>query len=277
MTDAPNAVPTYLLELYALGELPPDEQEALAHRLRTDRRLRERFESLHRSNEEILEATPPEVFAAEVTRRVDAADAAPAAEGPAPARQAPRWMLLAPAVAAAAVLLLLVVRPDRTPPVPEAPSVAATATETTRAKGETHLRLYRRAGEGFDALADGDVARAGDVLQLGVVPLAARHAVILSIDGRGEVVLHFPATARGSTQLAEGGEQLLPHAYELDDAPDFERFFLITSEGPIDAAAVLAAARELARSPERAAHDLLALPDGLDQHARILRKKESRP
>ncbi len=45
------------------------------------------------------------------------------------------------------------------------------------------------------------------------------------------------------------GPVVLPSAYELDDAPGFERFFLVYSAKPFDVAAVDPAARALAQLP----------------------------
>jgi hypothetical protein len=63
----------------------------------------------------------------------------------------------------------------------------------------------------------------------------------------------------------------LPHAYRLDDAPAFERFFLVTSAAPFDAAQAVEAARRLARAP-RPERDPLPLPAGLEARALLLVK-----
>ena len=123
--------------------------------------------------------------------------------------------------------------------------------EPTTVKGEaapSKLRVYRKRALGSERVGTGIVAREGDVLQLGTVSQTGQHGTIVSIDGRAGVTLHFPATPEGPTSLG-AGETLLPTAYTLDDAPKFERFFLVTTgEKPTDVAAVLEAARALARS-----------------------------
>jgi hypothetical protein len=120
-----------------------------------------------------------------------------------------------------------------------------------RAKGlAAALVVHRQSGDGEEVLRDGASASAGDVLQLGYRAAGAPHGVVVSIDGRGEVTLHHPASPGGSTALERGGETALPHAYRLDDAPRYERFFLVTDDQPIDVQAVLAAAERLASGPE---------------------------
>ena len=110
------------------------------------------------------------------------------------------------------------------------------------------------------------------MLRLGYVAAGRRFGVILSIDGRGAVTLHFPSSPTGATALAGPGESLLPDAFELDDAPEFERFFLITADSPPAVDGVLAAARSLGASSHGAGVGLLELPPGLDQTSFLLRK-----
>ena len=97
--------------------------------------------------------------------------------------------------------------------------------------------------------------------------------MILSIDGRGHVTRHFPADDGGPTALSRNKRIFLPNALELDDAPGFERFFLITSPEPIDVKAVLAEAVELAKDPNLARRSELALPSGLKQTSVLLLKE----
>ena len=126
-----------------------------------------------------------------------------------------------------------------------------TPVEETRVKGlEPRLTVHRqRAGEA-EPLADGALAASGDVVQLAYVAAGRAHGVILSVDGRGTVTLHAPESGTGSVPLAPAGTHALPGAYALDDAPGFERFFLVTAEAPFSLEEVLAAARSLAGHAE---------------------------
>ncbi len=278
MTDHDPPVADYLLEQYALGEAAPAETETLDRRLKVDAELRARLEALRASNAEILAAHPPPEFARAVARRVR--PPAAAAGSPSLRRARPfRWMLAAPA-AAAVLLAIVLVKQGSAPPRGRDPARSSPrsgpALDVTREKGGPQLRVYRRAGAEVDSLRDGDVVAAGDVLQLSYVPHGRPHGVVVSLDGRRAVTLHFPAAPGQPTRLEGRGETPLPSAYELDDAPDFERFFLITSESPIDVPFVLSAARGLARS-ERARLDPLRLPSSLEQASFLVRKKGSQP
>ena len=63
------------------------------------------------------------------------------------------------------------------------------------------------------------------------------YGVLLSIDGARKVTLHWPeAGQRRRRPLQASGEMRLPSAYELDDAPAFERFFLVRADEPFSVA-----------------------------------------
>lgn len=121
-------------------------------------------------------------------------------------------------------------------------------------------------------LGDGAPARAGDVVQLSYAAAGNRNGVIVSVDGWGAVTLHYPAHPSHSARLQPRGEVPLDHAYELDGARDFERFFLVTSgDRPLNVRHVLLAARRLAGATD-ARRRSLDLPRGLGQTSITLRK-----
>jgi hypothetical protein len=66
---------------------------------------------------------------------------------------------------------------------------------------------------------------------------------------------------------------MLDYAYQLDDAPGFERFFLVTADRAPAVDEVLAAGRRLASDPRQARQANLALPAGLEQWSVLLAKK----
>ncbi|HEY0092742.1 MAG TPA: ActD-like protein, partial [Archangium sp.] len=115
---------------------------------------------------------------------------------------------------------------------------------------EPRLTVHRQRAGTAEALADGALAGPGDVVQLAYVAAGRAQGVILSVDGRGTVTLHAPESGTGSVPLAPAGTHALPGAYALDDAPGFERFFLVTAEAPFALEEVLAAARSLAGHAE---------------------------
>jgi hypothetical protein len=133
------------------------------------------------------------------------------------------------------------------------------------------LAVHRRvAGDAPEPLASGTVAQAGDVLQLSYRSGGAGHGVVVSVDGKGNVSLHHPASVTDPTNLSADGFVELPHGYALDDAPRYERFFFVTGDAPIDVRAVLAAADALPNGT--ASSTPLTLPEGLSQTSFLVRK-----
>lgn len=145
---------------------------------------------------------------------------------------------------------------------------------TERAKGMARVVAYRHAGDHPELLREDALVKSGDVVQLRYKPEQAKHGVIASIDGAGEVTLHYPATEKGSTALAKETTSL-PDSYALDDAPDFERFFFVTCDEPIDVVRTLNTLRDFAQRTDSATAEL-RLPEGLEQWSLRLRKPEQK-
>jgi hypothetical protein len=133
------------------------------------------------------------------------------------------------------------------------------------------LAVYRRTPEGSETLADGAVARAGDVIRVGYRPAGKRFGVIVSSDGRGAVTVHLPRQGDTAAPLKSEAMVLLDEAYELDDAPRWEQFYFVTAEDTFDVAPIVAAARRAAAGPGTPA--TLALSPNLEQATFSLRKE----
>ena len=141
--------------------------------------------------------------------------------------RAPRAFFLGLPLAAAAALLLFV-------GVPFAP-VGQVGTSLERMKGATEpaLMVYRQGMAGAEKLASGTEVRPGDVLQASYRVAVPSHGALLSLDGSGNVTVHLARGGR-SVALTPGEEQPLSSGYELDRAPQYEVFFLFTSDQPFD-------------------------------------------
>src|SRR5262249_5035034 len=253
-----TTIPTLFLERLALGELSPQEREAAMARIDADPEARERLAAIIRSNEEVLAAYPPERVRAEIERR--------SARERSVERPRVRWlMLVAPVLGAAAVVLVFALR--QPPP------------DTERLKGlSPQVLVFQQQGGArqVEALQNGAIVHPHDLIQSGYFAAGRRFGVLLSIDGAGGVTLHFPDAPKEPTRLGKG-KVLLPRAFELDDAPDFERFIFVTSNEPLDAAAVLGTARQLAKDHDAASSRSLPLGTSVEQSSILLLKKERRP
>lgn len=242
------------LERLAQGELDPAQARALEERLGPEQ-TRERLAALEASNQEILAKLPPEVVAASIRRRQ--------AEG-ARSRRAPLLLMAFVPLAALGVWAA----------VPRQASLMGEATEETRVKGAARLLVYRASGNGqqLTRLAESARVRPHDMIQLAYTAGEAKYGAVLSVDGRGVVTVHLPLAGDAPVALAATGEVRLPRSYELDDAPGFERFFLVSAPKPFSLSEVVDAARALARTPAEARSKRLGVNTGLSQESLLLEK-----
>jgi len=254
------------LEQYHLGELSAEESASVRGELARSAELRARLAALEESDRQILEAHPVEAMTAQIReraeqRRVEAQEKERFRAGRRFSRPL-TWGLSAAAMVLAVFSIVVSVEQPRS--------------DATRLKGLTpHLSVFRKTlAGGAEELRAGAEARQGDILQLSYVAAGARYGVIFSIDGRGSVTWHLPQTSSGTApDLDQEGSVALPSAYELDDAPSFERFFLVYGSTPFAVEDVARAAADLASRVSSAARDSLTLPRGLGQYSLLVKKK----
>jgi hypothetical protein len=234
-------VPDIEIERIALGELSPSRREEVLEQLRAEPGGMERVDALMASNEDILVQYPSHLMAVQIREKAKVAHAEQS-------QTRRSWMLAFPAVsvAVAAVALVLVLNPGKAPNS----STSQQSNEVILTKGDNDATLYvfRKGKDSVEEiLTNGAEVGVGDVLQLKYNARGALYGVIFSVDGRGSVSLHFPSKSVGSTAL-EKGAHALNYSYELDDAPQFERFFFVTANEKLDVEDILDAGRKLKTS-----------------------------
>jgi len=214
-----EVVPDLWLEQYVLGELDEVRAAAITREMAQSPALRVRLEALERSDREIRAAWP--CLVADVTARASS-------------RRRPRPVALMLATAAAIGLASTPWLWSTTGRRGESRSAAAPSSDD-RVKGTgAALAVYRQTPAGSEALREGDRARAGDLLRVGYQASRAGFGAILSVDGSGAVTRHYPLAGPTAAPLEAGALVLLNEAFELDDAPRWERFHLFASESPFD-------------------------------------------
>ena len=217
----------YQLERYLLREGSDEELADLERRLADDPALAQRLADLKRSNEELHQRYPPEWMRGQVELKLKRAQG----------RRAQRtwsgyrlWAVSAVALILAVVAVPTLLDDQETAEVP-----------TTRIKGgeqEPRLLVFRKLAIGAERLQDEALAQSGDLVQLAYRSGGLQYGAILSVDGRGTVTQHLPATGAEAVPLA--AQDTLDVAYELDDAPRWERFYLVAADRRFGLAAVKA-------------------------------------
>ena len=115
------------------------------------------------------------------------------------------------------------------------------AVETVRVKGNANtknfdninpkINLYRQDGDKITSLKNGAFAKSGDVIQITYNAGNKNYGVIFSVDGNGNITRHFPEDSWQAEPLHHNYDETpLDFSYELDNAPDFECFVMVTSK-----------------------------------------------
>jgi len=105
----------------------------------------------------------------------------------------------------------------------------------TRLKGNAaSLYLYRKTAAEAVELRNGAPAKRGDAIQAAYSVSERMYGFIFSLDGNGQLTAHLPETGAAAAELSRGELKVLDSSYILDEAPDFEIFFLVFSRRPFD-------------------------------------------
>lgn len=224
-----NAIPDWKLERYRLKELPESDARLVSAALESDPELRARLASLEADDVATLAAHPPSRVAARVELT--------ARDSVASSRRSSKWVAwaLVPAALAAAVAVG-VFAPSRTD-------------DDIILKGDVALKLFRL-DEGSETpvrLVDGAKVKSHDLVQVAFDLQGAQYAVIVSVDGSGGATLHWPVSLNSDTRTP-AAFKALPQSFELDDAPEFERFFLVVSNSPLNPQTILEDAKRAGRN-----------------------------
>jgi hypothetical protein len=257
-----TSLPDWLVERAALDELTPENRARLDGA--DPRELADKIAALRADNDAELAGYPPGPAIAQIESRLAHT------RRHTDQRRRRRWSLIGMATTAAAalVIVLVVSRPGE-------PDIIAPAGhgDDVRVKGAARLLAFRQAGDHAEPLEPDATVRAGDVIQLRYNAGGHGYGVIASLDGAGVVTLHYPVNESAPAEATAVSPKTtsLPNAYALDDAPGFERFFIITADEPIDLGLCMASLRALAHRAD-SADAPLRLPSGFHQWSLRLKK-----
>jgi hypothetical protein len=158
-----------------------------------------------------------------------ASSVAAAAPLPAPANDQRGWVMLLPALLLAALALIVAWPALRD--VPASGGIDPSYVGVKAGAGLQPFHLEAGALVRYDHRALG----AGDVLGFKIEPADHRGVVVLSVDGRGQVTVHWPERGESPEPLVGPGPVALPGTVVLDGAPGPE-VFLAVFDRPVAAA-----------------------------------------
>lgn len=292
-----NQIPDIYIEQYNLGELPENLRKQIDELASQNSELYNRINKIRESNKEILSSYPAETMVQRIieksnTRKNISADESFAEGSRNKTSQniitgfadslnniinkirsisARRYTL---SIASAAAMILVII--FMIPGIRTTDNTKFTYENDVRIKGlESKLLLFRMKGKEIEELRNMDAARSGDIIQVAYIAAGEyKHGVILSIDGRGTVTLHLPDGSSSGDKLILNRKVLLNKSYELDDSPSFERFIMILSTDPINAADIIEKAKKLANSRESAVNGLIGADKNSIEFSITIKKTE---
>ena len=246
-------ISAFLLERYHIDEVTPEEKLRVENALVRDSALAAALTGLEMADQDFWQRFPHEKYFPAGSMR--SADTRPLRLRHSRLRSTRLrykrtfpplvWVLCAAAAVLVIALPLFVLRN----PVQEA---FGDRMKGSAQGNSTELSVYLKGSSaGKDIkLSDQANIQAGNTIQLSyrVQPETSgeRYGVIFSVDGRASVTLHYPYTVGQSTRLVSGKAVPLDEAYTLDDAPDFEMFFFVVGDKPLEVRNILDTAQRLA-------------------------------
>lgn len=261
MEHQQEKLPQWKLERYILGELPADELRQIEQQIEANPDLKERLAELGEEDRQLLERYPDAWVGRQIRQRVQ--ERATGGRVRSGGLSWKRW--LAPALAVCCLALFL-------PGLLELEQSGG-VDGGIRLKGlQPQLHVFRKTAASQERLEEGAVATQGDVVQLVYQAAGSAYGAIFSIDGKGAVTWHLPERGTQAVALQQGMADTLGYAYELDDAPDWERFYFVTAPTSFELAELEARAHTAQRRTD--GDRTLHLPEELGEFIFTLRKAD---
>ena len=233
-------IPDWKLERYLTGDLPAAEMREIRELEKTDEIFANRVKMMREDNAAILRKMPFE-------RLSEKLEAMPARRGAGAgfkgAGNIVNFRLVKFAAAAALVLAVVSValfsQREVMAPAQSGAQVMDVAmvdaseipgdAGDTRIKGmDARMEVWKKTADSAVQMSNLDEAREGDEIQLRYSVPEKSFGLLFSMDGNGALTMHM-GSENHAVELAPGEMTTLPFAYKLDNAPKFEKFFLLTS------------------------------------------------
>ena len=221
MTDV-KQISDFKLERYLLGELPEVEMAALRKREAEDELFAARVKMMREEGERFLAENPFSALEDKLENDQRSVERS-------------LWLRVAAVLVVAFGIFSVVVLNRQTDIVNESSATSrmdvamVDVDNGTRIKGMTAgLEVWKKMGDSAVQMVNLGEAREGDEIQLRYRVPQKCFGMLFSMDGNGTVTMHMGEGNR-AVELEPGKMTTLPFAYKLDNAPKFEKFFLLTS------------------------------------------------
>lgn len=220
-----------LLEKYLLNELPPKEKIRVDNQLKKDSELQKRLENIEKSNKDILENYSAEIIAANILNIAKLREKKDSKRKNSQTKHIKNLFLTALITTTAAITFFVFLPLENTITNISNNNLI----ENTTIKGE-HVKLfiYRKKNNQVTQLENDAKAFENDLLQIRYQSTKNKYGVIFSVDGNGTITLQYPQNTYSTTKLKSSKKEALSNAYELDNAPLFEKFYFVTSTDEIN-------------------------------------------
>ena len=230
-------IPDWKLERYLTGDLPESEMREIREMEATDEIFAGRVKMMREDNAAILKKLPFERLSEKMEARGTLASGGSFISG----KGMPAGFKLVKFAAAAALVLAVVsvalFSQREIGPAPEGNgaqvmdvAMVDIQDDGTRIKGlDARMEIWKKTGDSAVQMQNLDEAREGDEIQLRYSVPEKCFGLLFSMDGNGTLTMHM-ADGSSAVALEPGKMTTLPFAYKLDNAPKFEKFFLLTSQ-----------------------------------------------
>ena len=247
-------IPDWKLERYLTGDLPESEMREIREMEATDEIFAGRVKMMREDNAAILKKLPFERLSEKMDsmsgRATVGSGRGTLASGGSfiSGKGMPAGFKLVKFAAAAALVLAVVsvalfsqreIGPDAGTQVAGGAQVMDVAMvdaqdDGTRIKGlDARMEIWKKTGDSAVQMQNLDEAREGDEIQLRYSVPEKCFGLLFSMDGNGTITMHM-ADGSSAVALEPGKMTTLPFAYKLDNAPKFEKFFLLTSRAAFE-------------------------------------------
>lgn len=222
-----NKISDFKLERYLLGELPEKEMRELQERELSDEIFAARVREMREQGKRFLAENP---FAA-LDDKLDAIEDSKSSVNGQPNVL---WLKVAAAlVIALGIFSVVVLNRDVATYDNHSASMEVAMADVdngTRIKGmQATLEVWKKTGDSAVQMVNLGNAYEGDEIQLRYRVPQKCFGMLISMDGNGTITMHMGEGDK-AIELEPGKMTTLPFAYKLDNAPKFEKFFLLTSQ-----------------------------------------------